>query len=97
VWLDVTTLPGTPHAERFMRELEQFLFRRYDGTTALTRVEWSKGWAYTDTAAWSDRQVLGTELPAAYGSAEWAEASATLDRFDPHRVFRNAFLDVLFP
>jgi FAD/FMN-containing dehydrogenase len=97
VWLDVTTLPGTPHAEEFMRELEQFLFQRYDGTTARTRVEWSKGWAYTTTAAWSDQQVIGTELPAAYGPAQWAQASAILDQLDPHRVFRNAFLNTLFP
>ncbi|MEU8545047.1 cholesterol oxidase substrate-binding domain-containing protein [Streptomyces sp. NPDC048717] len=97
VWLDVTTLPGTPHAEEFMRELEQFLFQRYDGTTAQTRVEWSKGWAYTAAAAWSDQTVIGTQLPAAYGPAQWAQASAALDQFDPHRVYSNAFLDVLLP
>jgi len=95
VWLDVLTLPGTPHAEAFFRELEQFLLGTYDGGHALTRVEWSKGWAYTDTAGWSDEQVIGTAVPASYGAAVWQEAVGTLDRLDPHGVFENAFLDRL--
>lgn len=96
VWLDVLTLPGTPYAEEFLRELEQFLYRSYDGTDALTRVEWSKGWAYTDQAAWSDEEVLGTAIPASFGESVWEQAAEVLDRLDPHGVFGNAFLDGLF-
>ncbi|GAA2472611.1 cholesterol oxidase substrate-binding domain-containing protein [Streptomyces longisporus] len=95
VWLDVLTLPGTPYAEAFLRELEQFLLRTFDGDHALTRVEWSKGWAYTDEAAWSDEQVLGTTVPASLGEAAWGQAAGILDRLDPHRVFGNGFLDRL--
>ncbi|WP_405825368.1 FAD-binding protein [Streptomyces sp. NBC_01390] len=95
VWLDVLTLPGTPYAEEFFRELEQFLLATYDGGHALTRVEWSKGWAYTDTAGWSDEEVIGTAVPASYGDTVWREAVGTLDRLDPHGVFGNAFLDRL--
>ncbi|MGW1747359.1 cholesterol oxidase substrate-binding domain-containing protein [Streptomyces sp. NPDC002092] len=95
VWLDVLTLPGTPYAEAFLRELEQFLLRTYDGEHALTRVEWSKGWAYTDEAAWSDEGVLGTTVPASLGEASWGQAAGILDRLDPHRVFGNGFLDRL--
>ncbi|MER5517338.1 cholesterol oxidase substrate-binding domain-containing protein [Streptomyces sp. NPDC002763] len=89
VWLDVLTLPGTPYAEAFLRELEGFLFERYEGT----RVEWSKGWAYTESDVWSDEEVLGTTVPASFGSAVWDTAVETLDRLDPHRVFSNGFLD----
>ena len=95
VWLDVLTLPGTPYAEAFLRELEQFLLRTFDGEHALTRVEWSKGWAYTDEAAWSDEEVLGTAVPASLGETAWGQAAGTLDRLDPHRVFGNGFLDRL--
>ncbi|MFF4360153.1 cholesterol oxidase substrate-binding domain-containing protein [Streptomyces sp. NPDC001604] len=95
VWLDVLTLPGTPYAEAFLRELEQFLLRAFDGEHALTRVEWSKGWAYTDAAAWSDEEVLGTTVPASLGEAAWGQAAGILDRLDPHRVFGNGFLDRL--
>ncbi|KUN06295.1 FAD-linked oxidase [Streptomyces yokosukanensis] len=95
VWLDVLTLPGTPYAEAFLRELERFLLDTCDGGHALTRVEWSKGWGYTTDAAWSDEEVLGTAVPAAFGPSVWRQAVATLDRLDPHRVFGNAFLDRL--
>ncbi|MDK1343008.1 cholesterol oxidase substrate-binding domain-containing protein [Streptomyces sp. 378] len=96
VWLDVLTLPGTPDAEAFLREIERFLLRAFDGGFARTRVEWSKGWAYTDDTVWSDEEVLGDVVPAAVGHAAWAEADAVLDRLDPHRVYGNAFLDRLF-
>jgi FAD/FMN-containing dehydrogenase len=96
VWLDVLTLPGTPHAEQFLREVERFLLRTYDGGHGLTRVEWSKGWAYTDDEVWDDDEVIGTTVPASFGEGGWGQAAATLDRLDPHRVFDNAFLDRLF-
>jgi FAD/FMN-containing dehydrogenase len=96
VWLDVLTLPGTPHADAFYRELERFLLTTYDGTHALTRVEWSKGWAYTDESAWSDDEVLGTVVPSSFGDA-WDEAAGTLERLDPHRVFRAPLHGRLFP
>ncbi|MFJ8596248.1 cholesterol oxidase substrate-binding domain-containing protein [Streptomyces sp. NPDC093598] len=96
VWLDILTLPGTPDAEAFLREIERFLLRSFDGGFALTRVEWSKGWAYTDDGVWSDEEVLGSVVPAAVGPAEWAQADAVLDRLDPHGVYGNAFLDRLF-
>ncbi|MEU3891670.1 cholesterol oxidase substrate-binding domain-containing protein [Streptomyces sp. NPDC029041] len=96
VWLDVLTLPGTPDAEAFLREIERFLLRTFAGGFALTRVEWSKGWAYTEDGVWSDEEVLGDVVPATVGPAEWAEADTVLDRLDPHRVYGNAFLDRLF-
>ncbi|WP_322726270.1 cholesterol oxidase substrate-binding domain-containing protein [Streptomyces spongiae] len=105
VWLNVLTLPGTPDAEAFYRELERFVLDTYDGGHALARVEWSKGWAYTDAAAWSDGDVLGGAVPASFddsgGDGEsrsaWDEAGEILDRLDPHGVFRNPLLDRLFP
>ncbi|WEP00436.1 cholesterol oxidase substrate-binding domain-containing protein [Streptomyces sp. FXJ1.172] len=95
VWLDVLTLPGTPYAEEFLRELERFLLGRYDGRYALARAEWSKGWAYTDDSAWADPEVLGTAVPGTFGRQVWTRAVTTLDRLDPHRVFGNGFLDRL--
>ncbi|MFD5461364.1 cholesterol oxidase substrate-binding domain-containing protein [Kitasatospora sp. NPDC127059] len=98
VWLDVLAFPGTPGLERFARDLEQWLLRTFDGTRAGMRVEWSKGWAYTTEAAWSDQDLLGRVIPdslRAGGGPGWDEAVATLDRYDPHRVFGNPFLDGL--
>jgi hypothetical protein len=93
--VDVLTLPGTEGASAFYRELECFCLRTFDGRYALTRVEWSKGWGYTDAAAWAEKEVIGSVVPASYGAGEWAEGVRVLDRLDPHRVFGNAFLDGL--
>jgi FAD/FMN-containing dehydrogenase len=90
VWFDVLTLPGTADADRFYRELEQYLLAAYPST----RVEWSKGWAYTDQAAWSDPDVLDRAVPSSLRPG-WDAAVSTLDRLDPARVFSNPFLDRL--
>jgi FAD/FMN-containing dehydrogenase len=93
VWLDVLTLPGTPEAEAFLRDIERFVFATYDGSWAAARVEWSKGWAYTEEAGWADPDVLHRLIPASLPG--WSAAVDTLDRLDPHRVFTNPFLDRL--
>ncbi|MEU4216399.1 cholesterol oxidase substrate-binding domain-containing protein [Actinoplanes sp. NPDC026623] len=90
VWFDVLTLPGTADANRFYRELERYLLAAHPST----RVEWSKGWAYTEQAAWADPDVLGRAVPSSFGSG-WDAAVSTLHRLDPARVFSNPFLDRL--
>ncbi|MFD7991521.1 cholesterol oxidase substrate-binding domain-containing protein [Streptomyces mexicanus] len=97
VWIDVLSLPTTPALHRFYRDLEQFLLA-LDPDRVTVRVEWSKGWAYTETAAWSDPDVLTRVVPAGHragGGPGWDEAVAILDRLDPHRVLSNPFLDAL--
>ncbi|WP_435880645.1 cholesterol oxidase substrate-binding domain-containing protein [Streptomyces flaveolus] len=97
VWIDILSLPTTPALHRFYRDIEQFLLTM-DGDRATVRVEWSKGWAYTDTAAWSDPDVLTRAVPTALragGGRGWDEAVATLNRLDPHHVVSSPFLDAL--
>ncbi len=80
--------------------MERFLLTTYDGGYALTRVEWSKGWGYTDKAAWDNEEVLGAAVLASFRDGVgpgWDEAAAVLDRLDPHRVFGTALLNRLFP
>ncbi len=98
IWLDILTLPSTPGLHRFCRDIEQYLLQLCDGTRAGLRVEWSKGWAYTTDAAWADPDILGHTIPDALragGGPGWDEAVAVLDRYDPHHVFGNPFLDGL--
>ncbi|MBC2866197.1 FAD-binding protein [Streptomyces mexicanus] len=97
VWIDVLSLPTTPALHRFYRDIEQFLLA-LDADRATVRVEWSKGWAYTHTAAWSDPDVLTRAVPAGHragGGPGWDEAVAILHRLDPHGVLSNPFLDAL--
>jgi FAD/FMN-containing dehydrogenase len=98
VWFDILTMPGTPTSDEFYRDIEQWMFAHYTGSYAAVRPEWSKGWAYTDTAAWSDPTMLRTTIPAAINAGQsvgdnWTSALATLDGYDPHKVFSNAFLN----
>ncbi|MFB6936399.1 cholesterol oxidase substrate-binding domain-containing protein [Streptomyces chartreusis] len=59
-------------------------------------VEWSKGCACTDDAAWSDGGVLESAAPGSFGEEGWGRAAGVLERLDPHRVLGNAFWDRLF-
>ncbi|HQV56897.1 MAG TPA: cholesterol oxidase substrate-binding domain-containing protein [Ilumatobacteraceae bacterium] len=102
VWLDVLTLPGTPYAEQFYRELEQWCLANYTGNYASVRVEWSKGWGYTDNAAWSDPAVISGSVPASLtigqpAGQQFADARATLNALDPHRIYTSPLLEQLLP
>jgi FAD/FMN-containing dehydrogenase len=102
VWFDILTIPGTPTAEQFYRETEQWMISHYSGSYAMVRPEWSKGWAYTTSAAWSDPTMLTTTIPNAYRTGQatgddWDAALATLDACDPHRVFASPLLNSLAP
>ncbi|GAA0433096.1 hypothetical protein Acor_07080 [Acrocarpospora corrugata] len=98
VWLDILTVPGTPYAQQFYRETEQWILANY--TYAGVRPEWSKGWGYSGTATWADAGFRDTVIPAAYRAGQpvgdnWDTAVGTLNALDPHRVFSNSFLDAL--
>jgi FAD/FMN-containing dehydrogenase len=103
VWLDLLTVPGTPSAGAFYTELETWLYERFGETAEATmRVEWSKGWAYTDDGAWLDQGVIKQRVPDSLRAgrppkATWDTALADLNQGDPHRVFSNPFLDNLLP
>ena len=97
VWFDLLTFPGTPDAPEFYEEFEQFLLSEFDGTDAMVRPEWSKGWAYTGAGAWTNGNIMGTTVPAAVSAGQaagndWQAALTTLNALDPHAVYSNAFL-----
>ncbi|XXY44886.1 cholesterol oxidase substrate-binding domain-containing protein [Sorangium sp. So ce269] len=98
VWLDILTFPGTPDADAFYAEMESWIFSNYAGSYATVRPEWSKGWGYTEAGAWTSTTMLTSTIPLEFESGpspSWSFAIATLDRYDPHRIFTNPFLDAL--
>ncbi len=102
VWFDILTMPGTPLSDQFYRGVEQWMFTNYTGSYAAVRPEWSKGWAYTNTAAWSDPTMLTSTIPNAINAGQnagdnWNTALATLDSYDPYKVFSNTFLNSFMP
>ena len=66
------------------------------------RVEWSKGWGYTDSGPWTNADVIGTKVPDSLrngrpSDAAWDQAVQQLARFDSHAVFMNPFLEHVMP
>ena len=102
VWIDTLTIPGTPYADEFYTQLEAWILANYTGSYAGVRFEWSKGWAYTTSGGWTNPSVLGTTIPAMYTTGQatgdgWSAALATLDSYDPNRIFSSPFHDTLMP
>lgn len=101
IFFNILSVPGTPVAPRYYAELEEWFYANY-ASYAGVRVEWSKGWAYTDAGPYTNEATLGTRIPASFSQgvpvdADFRAAVDLLDRMDPHRVFCTKFLDRLMP
>ncbi|HTJ70175.1 MAG TPA: cholesterol oxidase substrate-binding domain-containing protein [Actinospica sp.] len=100
VWLDVLTLPGTPSSTAFYEGFEKFLLSEFNDADATLHPEWSKGWAYGASGAWTSTTFMHDVIPSAVQSGQalndgWQAALTAYDALDPHGVYGNAFLDVL--
>ena len=74
VFFNILCVPGTPVAPRYYAELEQWFYANY-ASYAGVRVEWSKGWAYTDAGPYTNDETLGTRIPASFTQGMAADAS----------------------
>jgi hypothetical protein len=102
VWVDVLTTPGTPGAVAFYRDMEQWFLAAAAGGLGVFRPEWSKGWGYGATKAWSDPTTLDVTIPESFGAhghdlSVWREALGGLDALDPARIYSNPFMDSFLP
>jgi hypothetical protein len=102
VWFDILSIPGTPTANEYYTELEEWIYANYVGDYAGVRVEWSKGWAYTAAGGHTSDETLGVRIPASFSvgmpaNADFRAAVDMLDRLDPFRIFSTRFLDRLMP
>lgn len=93
VWISLVTTPGQPASADFFTEMEAWMFANY-AAYAVTRVEWSKGWAYTTTGAWRDPVTLGSRIPASFGPG-FAAARDILAALDPRGIYSSPLLDAL--
>lgn len=100
LWLDVLTLPGTPHSNDFYEELEVWIQNRFKGAAGRPMPEWSKGWAYTTNGAWTSsdymesvRQMFTTSRG---DENNWNYEVATLAKYDKSNLFTDELLGTLF-
>lgn len=95
LWVGINVYPGTRHFDKFMRELESYLFLSYDGEgDGLVRPEWAKAWAFTDDGAWDNHILLRKVIPKTFGT-DWDWAVRRLIYYDPWHIFSNEFLNYL--
>jgi Cholesterol oxidase, substrate-binding/FAD binding domain len=101
VWIDMLTIPGTSSSLAFYQAMEQWAYSHYTGSYAGLRPEWSKGWAFSGSGAWTNNSVLTDTIPAGVNAGQSQQnfqvASAAYNAADPHRVFSNSFLNTLLP
>lgn len=58
----------------------------------IARVDWTKGFAYTDYAGWCNVTELKEIIPGTYPRDEWNYAIDKWEFFDPHYACSNEFL-----
>jgi cholesterol oxidase-like protein len=101
LWLDILTLPGTPHSDEFYSELESWLLDRFSGDAGRTLPEWSKGWGYTsDQGAWTNSAFMDhirrTFSVCRDDGNNWKFEVETLAAYDHSNLFTNPLLSALF-
>lgn len=101
-WFDVLTLipPGDPQkAFQFYAELEAWFISHFASGYRVCP-EWSKGWAYTNTGAWTSapfmQSIRDTFTTGRPSGDTWAWDVSTLAKYDSANLFSNPFLDQLF-
>ena len=57
IWMNVVSIPGTAGLPAFLREMERWMVANYSGDYATFRPGGSKGWAFTDQAAYQDDEI----------------------------------------
>lgn len=100
VWIGVLSFDKASHQNEAFRKIEQFIYNSIQCDDAVVRVEWSKGYGYTKQGPWTDPSIVGglvqSKYPDSLNYDGWNFAVSTFDKYDPHRVFTNDYLDKLF-
>lgn len=96
IWINILSMSNSPNLFEAMSKLETFMWNEYDGSYAIVRPEWSKGWAYTNESAWNNKEVYRNLIPSTFlngTDSQWNWAAQILNKYDPNRIFTNLFLD----
>ncbi|WP_405206493.1 cholesterol oxidase substrate-binding domain-containing protein [Aquimarina sp. LLG6339-5] len=100
LWLDVLTIPGTKYADEFYQELEEWFLNHFTAPKARVVPEWSKGWAYTSSGAWTSDTFIDTIKKGFMDHREandnWAWESSILTKYDSHNIYQSKLTQKLF-
>ncbi|CAG7835695.1 unnamed protein product [Allacma fusca] len=94
---DILNLPGDEIFLKFLITYEKKLmeyFRSGDGEEAVLRVEWSKGWGFSDKGPNTDRAILKCEKE--HGKVgPWDFAIDVLKKYDPWGIYASNLTDMI--
>jgi len=97
-WFDVLTVipEGDPQkAYQFYAQFESWCYSHF-GSGFRVCPEWSKGWAYTDSGAWTSTTAIqtihDTFTTGRTADDNWSWEVDTLAKYDSQNLFFNAFL-----
>jgi hypothetical protein len=100
LWLDVLTIPGTKYSDEFYKELEEWLLNHFTTPKAKVVPEWSKGWAYTLSGAWTNDIFMDTIKKGFTDHRDaddnWAWETSTLAKYDSHNIYQSKLTKKLF-
>lgn len=102
LWLAFTSQRHQPGLYQALSDIESRILNEFPMNTTKTdplgfvRVEWSKGYAHTPDAGWSNQHVLRNVIPYTYPKDDWNRFVATLARLDKQNIFTNDWLNNLF-
>ena len=89
VWFDVLTYTRTFFTCHFMSDMEREFLKVFNGTLAVLRVEWSKGYACTTTNPWENEIWLHQIIPG------WSYFQSSTKFYDPKNIFTLDLKDSL--
>lgn len=99
VWIGVLSFTGARRQNEAFQKIERFFYNSIESDDAVVRPEWSKGYGYTTQGPWTDKNIVGLVQSkyAEYTDWDgWNVAASIFDKYDPHRIFTNDYLDKLF-
>lgn len=100
IWISILSFDGAMYEGDAYQRIENFFYNNIEGRDAVVRVEWAKGYGYSNRGPWTNPEIVGgivqSKFPDSYDFDGWNFAVSTFDKYDPHRIFTNEYLNKLF-
>lgn len=100
VWVNILSFDGAPHQNEAYQRIESFVYNVIESADNVVRAEWSKCYGYTNAGPFTSQGILGGFVQSKFSTSNnfdgWNIAASILDKYDPHRIFSNHYLNHLF-
>lgn len=99
IWFCILSFDGAKHQAEAFQRIENFFYKKIANVDNVVRVEWSKGYGYSKQGPWTNKRIVGGLLQSKFSASVdddvWNVAVSTFNKYDPHRIFSNDYLNQL--